>query len=119
MRNSLLFIIIFTFGGCNSEQVAKDSVSSESESSPLITKYIIGKPNMAYFNAEKVVASRWGINIKHIFSGCMRSREEDKKRADFESSNIEAYEFYDKKFGIDWKVKFKAEVETQSHKKNR
>lgn len=101
--------------GCNTEQ-AMDEDTSAISSYPLLTKYIVGKPNMIYFNAEKEVALRWGINLKHIFVGSKIRDEIEQGRLAVEESNIEANEFYNKKFGKDWEVKFQEEVEAQKSK---
>jgi len=115
MKKSLLLIIIF-LNGCNLEQTTVNNLSSENEPYPLLTKYIVGKPYMAYFDAEKIVALRWGINLKHIFAGSTSRKEIDSKRLEIESSNVEAYRFYNKKFGEGWQVRFKKEVEAQKNK---
>jgi len=114
MKKSLLIIALLS--GCNFDQSSMSSTSSEKESSPLLTKYIVGKPYMAYFDAEKVVALRWGINLKHIFAGSKSRKEIESKRSEVEASNIEAYRFYDKKFGVGWQLKFNKEVEAQKNR---
>ena len=116
MKKLLLIWIMTLFGGCNSEQAIADETSSNINSLPLLTKYIIGKPNMAYFNAEKVVALRWGINLKHIFAGSRNRSEIERVRSEIESSNLEANNFYDKKFGDGWQARFKEEVLVQKSK---
>jgi len=113
MRKSLFIIVMALLSGCNSEQVIGEDMSSKKSSSPLLTRYIVGKPYMPYFNAEKAVALRWGINLKHIFAGSKSRIEIEKGRLDVESSNSEAYQFYDKKFGKGWQSRFKEEVEAQ------
>jgi len=115
MKTSLFIIMVF-FSGCNLEQTTVNNLSSETKPYPLLTKYIVGKPYMAYFDAEKIVALQWGINLKHIFAGSQNRKEINSKRLEVESSNVEAYRFYDKKFGEGWQVKFKKEVEAQKNK---
>jgi len=116
MKNILFILAILSFGGCNSEQMKGDAVDIQRDiASPLLTKYIIGKPNMAYFDAEKVVALRWGINLKQVFAGSKSRMEIEKESLKVKTSNLEADRFYDKKFGKDWKIKFKQEVEKEKN----
>jgi len=116
MKRFLFMGLVAFLSGCNSEQVVGEGVESSVDSSPLLTKYIIGKPNMAYFDAEKDVALRWGINLKHIFAGSQNREEIDTKNLEIKDSNVEANRFYDEKFGKDWQIKFKEEVEKEINK---
>jgi hypothetical protein len=110
MKKILLIGMVLLMSGCNSEQVIKEGIGSVQTTSPLLIKYIVGKPDMAYFNAEKRVATRWGLNLKHVFAGSKNRSEIERARANVKASNLEADEFYDKKFGKNWKIRFKEEV---------
>ena len=116
MRKSLFIIVMALLSGCNSEQVIGEDMSSKKSSSPLLTRYIVGKPYMPYFDAERAVALRWGINLKHIFAGSKNREEIEQGRLDVQTSNVEANYFYDKKFGEGWEVRFKEEVEAEKSK---
>ena len=120
MKKMLIIVVGFFLIACSSEQgVTKKgfAMSSNSEESPLITKHIRGKPDMRYFEAEKRVAKRWGVNIKHQFGGCMVTPEKSKEQKAVEDKNKEAYLYYDKKFGKDWQTKFKEEVKEERGKR--
>jgi len=118
MKNIFLMVVMFSLSACNSEQIqGEDIAKKESSSRPPFTRYIVGKPNMAYVHAEEQVALRWGINLKHTFLGSKSKEELESKRLDIKESNKQAYHFYEEKFGKNWQVKFKAEVEEEMGKK--
>jgi len=117
MKKMLILVVGFLLTACSSEQGVTKKGLAMSDEAPLITKHIMGKPNMHYFDAEKRVAKRWGINIKHQFGGCVVTPEKAKEKKAVEDKNQEAYLYYEKKFGKDWQTKFKEEVKEESNQK--
>ena len=114
MKIKLLIVMALFFSACNSEEGISSTFNTEN--SPLFKKYIVGKPNLAYFKIEKKVALRLGINLEYIFSGAKNRREIDKERLNIHNDNHRAYKFYSKKIGMNWEAKLKEEVDKERNK---
>jgi len=120
MKNFMILLIVLSINGCTSTSVKKVKVTNEhnmSQTEPTIVRYILGKPNMHYYNAEQSVAKRWGIHIEHIFAGCVITPEKTQKSFSAKENNKNAIQYYDKKFGKDWQIRFEKEVKEESNKK--
>jgi hypothetical protein len=111
MNKILLTSLILIMGGCNSENNLSSLQGKEIEmkESPLITRYIMGKADKKYYDAEARVAKRWNINLEHKLGGLM-GKEKSKERLLLEAQTLKANNYYSQKFGENWQEKFKKEV---------
>lgn len=111
MNNYLILSLVLILGGCSNERTisnAKESTINTQEL-PLITRYIMGKADKNYFDAETRVAKRWNINLVHKMGGLM-GQKKSSERLLIEKETIKSNAYYTKKFGNDWQKKFKKEV---------
>jgi len=83
------------------------SFAGDTSNEPLLIRYIIGKPNMAYFDMEAKVAKEIGVNLEHRFAGCRvdENIEEEKERIKKYNKDVKIY--YAKKLGKDWEESMK------------
>lgn len=107
----LVFVFIFSFHGCAKAVTQDENLTPFiPHNAPLLTKYILGKPDIRYFNAEKKVAKKWGINLKHIFAGCVITPERTQEREQVEANNKKANKYYEEKLGKSWEERFQKAV---------
>jgi len=73
--------------------------------------YVIGKPNMSYFDAKKAIAKEWGIPYATNFMDCRRTAHLVNKRKKANAQNEKLFVKLAKRYGEDWKEHFDREVQ--------
>lgn len=72
------------------------------------TEYVFGRPNIAYFDAKKLVAKEWGINYEVQFKNC--SPEET---IEIDAKNAAYFKLLEQQHGKDWKQRFDKAIEEE------
>ncbi len=72
--------------------------------------YVMGKPNMSYFEAKKALAKEWGINYKPQFMGCKMTDEMQAEQKAQRRINAQYFAKLEEQHGVDWQEKFNFEL---------
>jgi hypothetical protein len=74
-------------------------------------EYVVGRPNMAHFEAKKEVAKEWGINYEVQFKNCTLSDELKQEMSEIEAKNAPYFKILEKNYGKDWTLRFNQAIE--------
>lgn len=69
-------------------------------------EYVVGKPNITYFEAKKEVAKEWGINYEVQFKGCMSTPKMEKEEAKVNKVNARYFKILAQQHGKNWRASF-------------